>query len=134
MNKSRGFTLIELMIVVAILAILAAVAIPQYQNHVLRAQVSRALGELNSLRTSIEICESDGNTGTDCVLDNLSSDMLLDDPVVSYNPSSITATFGTNASPRLHGGTVEVIRTETGWVCTMTLPSIPQSIIPASCQ
>lgn len=39
----KGFTLIELMIVVAIVSILAAIAVPQYQNYITRAQVSEAL-------------------------------------------------------------------------------------------
>lgn len=53
-HMQGGFTLIELMIVVAIIAILAAIAIPQYQKYVARAQVTRAVGELGSLKTGVE--------------------------------------------------------------------------------
>jgi len=52
-NMQKGFTLIELMIVVAIIGILAAVAIPQYQNYVAKSQVARVMGETGSLRTAI---------------------------------------------------------------------------------
>ena len=53
-NTQQGFTLIELMIVVAIIAILAAIAIPQYQNYVARSQMSRAMGEVGALKTAVE--------------------------------------------------------------------------------
>lgn len=53
MNAQKGFTLIELMIVVAIIGILAAIAIPQYQNYTARAQVSEAMTLLGGLKTPV---------------------------------------------------------------------------------
>jgi len=59
-QAQKGFTLIELMIVVAIIGILAAVAIPQYQNYIAKTQVSRVMAETGALRTAIESCMMEG--------------------------------------------------------------------------
>lgn len=54
MNAQKGFTLIELMIVVAIIGILAAIAIPAYQNYIARSQVSEAMTLATGLKTAIQ--------------------------------------------------------------------------------
>ena len=54
MKKQQGFTLIELMIVVAVIGVLSAIAIPQYQKYVAKAEGAAALATLTSLKTNVE--------------------------------------------------------------------------------
>jgi type IV pilus assembly protein PilA len=76
MNNQKGFTLIELMIVVAIIGILAAIAIPQYQNYIAKSQVSRVMGEVSSLKTTIETCMLEGKVEDKCELGWTKSNLL----------------------------------------------------------
>ena len=66
MNAQRGFTLIELMIVVAIIGILAAIAIPQYQNYTVKAKIGNALTAADTLKTEIGLCAQETGALTDC--------------------------------------------------------------------
>jgi type IV pilus assembly protein PilA len=91
--ETRGFTLIELMIVVTVVGVLAAIAIPQYQTYVYRTQVQRVISEAGSLKSAVEVCIQNGRTliGDPAILDNC-------DPQATG--SSLQATAG-NAAPTI---------------------------------
>ncbi len=72
-QMQKGFTLIELMIVVAIIGILAAVAIPAYQDYTVKAKIQEATNLSNPARTAVGIACSDGSLTTG--MDNASFDL-----------------------------------------------------------
>jgi type IV pilus assembly protein PilA len=68
MKAQKGFTLIELMIVVAIIGILAAVALPAYQNYTIKAKYSEVVSVASSYQTAVALCVQETNTLTGCDL------------------------------------------------------------------
>jgi type IV pilus assembly protein PilE len=65
-HKSGGFTLIEVMIVVLIISILSAIAIPAYQDYVIRARITQAISGLSSRQVRMEQCYQDNHSYSDC--------------------------------------------------------------------
>ncbi len=142
-NVQKGFTLIELMIVVAIIAILAAIAIPQYQTYVVRSQVTRVIGEAGDMKVAVEDCLNNGYTvftaNTSCVDTSTSSDLINGSghPVVDMTGAplaTITATFGQHANSALTAATGKVLwsRDANGtWTCNAA--PTPAKYAPASC-
>ena len=66
MDKQRGFTLIELMVVIGIIAILSAIGIPAYQNYLRKAALTDLLQTFVPYRTAIELCALDHGGLTVC--------------------------------------------------------------------
>lgn len=148
-TMQKGFTLIELMIVVAIIGILAAIAIPQYQNYIAKSQVSRVMSETGALKTVIETCVLEGKTGTNqCDLGWTASNLLAAAATVTGNQNTgqanglnvlinengsadVEAVFGNNAAATLSGQTLLWKRTNAGvWACTT---SVAAKYRPAGC-
>ena len=62
----KGFTLIELMIVIAIIGILAAIAIPAYQNYVKKAAYSEVISAMTSYKTAVDVCYAEEGALSAC--------------------------------------------------------------------
>lgn len=119
-GKQKGFTLIELMVVIAIIAVLAAIAIPQYQDYIARSQVSEAFSLMEQGKTGIAQsvgagkCTKDGKALT---LPGTYGDLEIDGTAVAGKGTdktgcTMTYTFGDGAKNVATNIQDDVIKTE----------------------
>ena len=123
-KRKGGFTLIELMIVLAIIGILASVAIPSYRGYLMKSQVNRAVTELGTYKSAFEIQVASGGAVSNSDLGYVPSDLTVGsigtDIGVSNSDGSghIEVTMGGSAYPSLVGIVLRFARSSAGtWTC-----------------
>lgn len=124
--KSKGFSMIELMIVIAIVGVLAGISIPLYQGFVVKAQLSQAIAELGAYKSGFEQYVAKptalNESSIGYVVSPLTDFDATDDIVVINADGSghLEVTIGGNAHPNLSGTVIRHERDENGnWRCVL---------------
>jgi type IV pilus assembly protein PilA len=145
-NVQKGFTLIELMIVVAIIAILAAIAIPQYQNYLIRTQVSEGMNLADGAKTAVaEFYNNKGYFPTDNKSAGLPTPASINGKYVTSvdaggTQGKIIAVFGKESNSKIQGSQVVLSAADQGgsitWNCkaNSTGTNVPDAYLPTACR
>ncbi|MBG0757936.1 prepilin-type N-terminal cleavage/methylation domain-containing protein [Vibrio cidicii] len=139
-TKQQGFTLIELMIVVAVIGVLAAIAVPQYQKYVAKSEAASALATLTGLKTNAEAYTVEtGSFPTNAQNATLGTPTSIMGAITYANTSTsgaggnITFTFSGTVSPDLKAKSIRLVRDTSGnWTCA-SASAVDAGIRPKGC-
>lgn len=143
MTRQQGFTLIELMIVVAIIGILAALAIPAYQDYIARSQASEGVELLSGGKTPMAEFYADKGrwpSTAESVMGNThgkytNAIALTTGSAATPDNMTLTATFNsTNVSNKIQGNTVTLNTTDGGKIWRCSAGNIDPLYLPGACK
>ena len=141
-KKQKGFTLIELMIVVAVIGVLSVLAIAAYQEYQVRTQVSESMGLMSGLKSSIGEYHTNygffpatnadaGAARPGSIIGKYVTQVIVSDGV-------LTATLGGDVNLKVDGLTIELSPTFTGgsfeWSCDRLGTTVPNKYLPSVCR
>jgi type IV pilus assembly protein PilA len=141
-DERHGFTLIELMIVVAIIGVLAAIAIPAYQDYTIRTQVSEGLTLSGGAKNAVSTFYADYGRWPS---DNATAGIADNTEIVGRYVTRVTITngeidieYGDKAHAAIAGMAVQLSpATNTGsveWTCSSAAAEIPDKYLTAACR
>ena len=148
MKKQQGFTLIELMIVVAIIGILAAIAIPAYKDYTIRAQVSEGLSLASGAKAAVSEYYMDSGTfpvsndeagisDAASIVGRYATTVTVSDPgliTVTYNNATTHADLVAQAGVLVLTPTANAGQASVTWTCDTAATTLPAKWLPAACR
>lgn len=140
MARNRGFTLIELMIVVAIIAILAAIALPAYQDYLARSQVAESLSLSRGAQVAVAEYYSErgvappNNAAAGLAQPTSISGNYVESVTLGNSDGTISILFGSEASAKISGSSLVMQMSNHGGSLSWDCSGIDEKYLPSVCR